>query len=48
MVCPVVLGTGQRLFGDGGPTLELELTGHTHLDTGIAILSYRPRPLATS
>jgi len=48
MVCPVVLGTGQRLFGEGGPVVELELTGNTHLDTGIAILSYHPQPPATS
>jgi dihydrofolate reductase len=46
MVCPVVLGTGKRLFGDGGPVVELELTGHTSLDSGIAVLSYRPRPPA--
>jgi dihydrofolate reductase len=48
MVCPVVLGTGQRLFGEGGPAVELELNGLTHLDTGIAILSYHPQPPATS
>jgi dihydrofolate reductase len=48
MICPVVLGAGQRLFGEGGPVVELELTGQTHLDTGTAILSYRPQPLATS
>jgi len=42
MVCPVVLGTGQRLFGEGGPLVELELAGHTRLGTGIVILSYRP------
>ncbi|MFK4088473.1 dihydrofolate reductase family protein [Kribbella sp. NPDC020789] len=48
MVCPVVLGTGQRLFGEGGPAVELELIGHTALDTGIAVLSYRPQPPATT
>lgn len=47
MVCPVLLGTGQRLF-EGGPVVELELTGETRLDTGITILSYRPQPSATS
>lgn len=48
MVCPVVLGTGKRLFGEGGPAVELELAAHARLDTGIAILSYRPRPPTTS
>lgn len=44
MVCPIVLGAGQRLFGDGTPRLELEFAGHTDLSTGITVLSYRPRP----
>lgn len=43
MVCPVVLGTGERMFADGFPHLELELTGHTTLSTGVAILSYHPK-----
>jgi dihydrofolate reductase len=47
MVCPIVLGTGQRLFGDGSPRVESELAGHTALGTGIIVLSYHPRP-ATS
>jgi dihydrofolate reductase len=47
MVCPVVIGTGQRLFGDGSPAVQLELAGNTSLASGIAVLSYRPRP-ATS
>ncbi|HEY3954929.1 MAG TPA: dihydrofolate reductase family protein [Streptosporangiaceae bacterium] len=42
MVCPVVIGTGQRLFGDGSPAVRLELTGNTSLASGIAVLSYRP------
>ncbi|MET7278919.1 dihydrofolate reductase family protein [Kribbella sp. NPDC005582] len=48
MVCPIILGTGQRLFGEGGPVVELELTGQTHLATGIAVLSYRPHPPAAN
>ena len=46
MVCPVVIGTGQRLFGDGSPRAELELAGSTSLASGIVVLSYRPRPPA--
>lgn len=46
MVCPVVVGTGQRLFGDGSPRLELEFAGHTELSTGISVQSYHPGPAA--
>jgi dihydrofolate reductase len=42
MVCPIVIGEGQRLFGDGSPSLHLELAGHTGLATGVTILSYQP------
>ena len=38
----------QRLFGDGSPRVELDLTGSTSLASGIAVLSYRPRPAAAS
>jgi dihydrofolate reductase len=48
MVCPVVIGAGQRLFGDGSPRVELDLTGSTSLASGIAVLSYRPRPAAAA
>lgn len=46
MVCPVVLGTGQRLFEDGGPRVELDLNRTTDLGTGITVLSYRPLPVS--
>lgn len=42
MVCPVVIGAGQRLFEDGFDHLELEPTGHTQLSGGITVLSYGP------
>lgn len=43
MVCPIVLGVGQRLFGEDGTRIELESAGHTELGSGLAILSYHPR-----
>lgn len=43
MVCPVIIGTGQRMFGEGSNHMELELAGHTDLSTGITILSYHPK-----
>jgi dihydrofolate reductase len=43
MVSPIVIGEGQRLFGDSSRSLDLQLAGHTDLATGVAILSYRPR-----
>jgi dihydrofolate reductase len=42
MVCPIVIGEGQRLFGDGGPSVDLQLAGHAGLGTGVVILSYQP------
>ena len=39
MVCPVVVGTGQRLFGDDH--LEFEPVGHTRIGD-ITLLSFRP------
>lgn len=41
LLCPVVVGSGQRLFGSAGPTIQLELAAQTSLTTGVAILSYR-------
>ena len=43
MVCPIVLGEGQRLFGDDGPSVDLQLAGHAGLVTGVVILSYQPQ-----
>jgi len=45
MVYPVVVGTGQKLFTDGGAgTLSLVKSQIT--DSGVAILSYRPAAAA--
>jgi dihydrofolate reductase len=43
MVCPIVIGEGQRLFGDGSPSLDLQIAGHTGVATGVVILSYQPQ-----
>ena len=42
MVCPIVIGEGQRLFGDGNLSLDLQLAGNARLATGVVILSYQP------
>ncbi|MGH2685942.1 MAG: dihydrofolate reductase family protein [Actinomycetota bacterium] len=41
-VNPIVLGSGRRLFRDGGPRIPLELTDSTVTSTGVLILKYRP------
>lgn len=47
-VCPIVVGSGQRLFSDGGSSVDMDLAGHADLATGIAILSYHPGQRATT
>ena len=42
MVHPIVLGTGARLFADGGDQTVLTLTHHETFDSGIVILEYEP------
>lgn len=43
MIFPIVLGTGQRLFSDGTPTMTLKLVDKTPLGPdGIVVLSYAP------
>lgn len=39
-VFPVVLGSGQRLFADGGPQMKLALTGSDSYDSGVVHLGY--------
>jgi dihydrofolate reductase len=43
LIHPVVLGEGQRLFGDGGSPAELELVGSETTGTGVVIATYRTR-----
>jgi dihydrofolate reductase len=42
LVHPLVLGTGRRLFADGGPPAALGLVGATTTPTGVVIATYRP------
>jgi dihydrofolate reductase len=39
---PLVLGSGRRLFADGGPYAALELVDATPTTTGVVIATYRP------
>jgi dihydrofolate reductase len=40
-VFPVVLGAGQRLFGDGGPVTKLDLLAADAYESGVVHLAYR-------
>jgi dihydrofolate reductase len=42
MIFPVVLGSGQRLFGDGIEETALKLVGTDTFDTGVVVLTYCP------
>ena len=42
MTHPLVLGTGRRLFADGGTFAELRLTDTTTTTTGVVIAKYQP------
>jgi len=39
---PIVLGTGRRLFGDGGPIATLRLVDSVPTTTGVVIVTYQP------
>jgi dihydrofolate reductase len=41
MIHPVVLGSGQRLFADGGPMAAFELVDSTPTTTGVVLATYR-------
>lgn len=41
MIHPLVLGTGRRLFADGGAFAELRLTDSTTTTTGVVIAKYQ-------
>ncbi|SDH11342.1 dihydrofolate reductase family protein [Nonomuraea jiangxiensis] len=41
VVCPVLLGSGKRLFGDGTIPAGLQLAGSTSTATGVVISTYR-------
>jgi dihydrofolate reductase len=42
MVHPIVLGSGKRLFGDGGDNRAVELVDSKTFSTGVLYLTYRP------
>ena len=41
LVHPLVLGTGRRLFPDGGPSADLRLADTVTTTTGVVIATYR-------
>ncbi len=41
-IYPLVLGSGTRLFREGGPPASLKLVGTRTTATGVVIASYRP------
>ena len=42
LIHPLVLGSGRRLFPDGGPYAELRLVDAVPTTTGVIIATYRP------
>lgn len=42
MIHPVVLGSGKRLFEDGGPKVSLKLVDSKTTGTGVLIVRYQP------
>lgn len=42
MIHPLVLGSGRRLFPDGGPIAALKLVDSVTTTTGVVIATYRP------
>ena len=41
VIHPLVLGSGRRLFPDGGPSSELRLASSVTTTTGVVIATYR-------
>jgi dihydrofolate reductase len=42
MIHPIVLGSGKRLFEEGGDQRALDLVGSKTFSTGVVNLTYRP------
>jgi dihydrofolate reductase len=42
LIHPLVLGSGHRLFPEGGAAAKLQLVGARTTDTGVVIATYRP------
>jgi dihydrofolate reductase len=43
LIHPIVLGTGLKLFPDGGPYASLQLVDSTKTDAGVVIATYTPK-----
>jgi hypothetical protein len=48
LIHPLVLGSGQRLFPDGGPLVALRLIDSKPTSTGVVIATYQPAPAAVA
>jgi dihydrofolate reductase len=42
MIHPIVLGSGKRLFEEGGDQMALDLVDSKTFSTGVLNLTYRP------
>jgi dihydrofolate reductase len=42
LVCPILVGSGKRLFEDGGPPVPLKLVEEQTFSTGVLSLTYEP------
>jgi dihydrofolate reductase len=42
LIHPLVLGSGRRLFTDGGPSASLRLVDTNTTTTGVVIATYQP------
>jgi dihydrofolate reductase len=47
LIHPLVLGSGRRLFADGGPPATLRLVGTRTSTTGVVVATYQPAEPAT-
>ena len=47
LIHPLVLGSGRRLFPDGGAYAALQLVNARTTDNGVVIVTYQPRETAS-
>jgi dihydrofolate reductase len=45
MIHPIILGSGQRLYGPADDSRQLELVRSTTTSTGVLLVTYRPTVL---
>jgi dihydrofolate reductase len=48
LIHPLLLGSGQRMFADGGRRTALRLVDSVTTSTGVVIVTYQPEPPAGS